>query len=45
MRDGRLVYFGSIGSKGHLVNTAGEFADYLGARFDRIHIGKAAVVK
>jgi hypothetical protein len=36
MRDGRLVYFGALGAKGHVVNTAGEFADYLGARFDRI---------
>ena len=42
MRDGRLVYFGSIGAKGHLVDTAGEFANYLGARFDRIDMGKVA---
>lgn len=45
MRDGRLASFGSIGTKGHLVNTSGEFANYLGARFDRIDMGKAAVVK
>ncbi|WP_442482062.1 hypothetical protein [Aeoliella sp. SH292] len=40
MRDGRLVYFGSIGPKGQIVNTAFEFADYLGARFDRIDMAK-----
>jgi hypothetical protein len=40
MRDGRLVYFGSIGAKGAIVDTAGEFAEYLGERFDRIEMSK-----
>jgi hypothetical protein len=40
MRDGRLVYFGSIGPKGAIVDTAGEFAEYLGERFDRIEMEK-----